>query len=193
VPDGRGNVCPVVDVGATRAAMTIPRLASVALLGFTCALLGCSGMHHRSAEQPCARSAGNPTDPDRLLAERLAAGDVEGAVALYEPTAVLLREDGTSAVGHEAIRKEFASLAPLKPRVDMGTYTVVTSDDLATVSHDFTGTGTDANGKPVSFKGGATEVVRRQKDGSWRFVIDDPYLRSRHAAKPASPRRSKRR
>jgi ketosteroid isomerase-like protein len=175
--------------------MTIPRLPSVALLCFASAFLGCSGMRDRSPHEAeaCAASTASPTDPDRLLAERLAAGDVEGAVALYEPTAVLLREDGTSAVGHEAIRKEFASLAPLKPRVDMGTYTVVTSDDLATVSHDFTGTGTDANGKPVSFKGGATEVVRRQKDGSWRFVIDDPYLRSRHAAKPAAPRRSKRR
>jgi ketosteroid isomerase-like protein len=182
--------------------MTIPRLASVALLGFTCALLGCSGMRHRSAEEPCHKcsaeepchkSAGTPTDPDRLLAERLAAGDIDGAVALYEPNAVLLREDGTSAVGHEAIRKEFAPLAAMKLTLDMGTYTVVTSDDLATVSHDFTGTGTDDKGKPVSIKGGAMEVVRRQHDGSWRFVIDDPFARSRQAAKPAAPRRSKRR
>ena len=172
--------------------MTIPRLTSLALLAFACALVGCSGMRHRSADEPCSKSAGSPTDPDRLLAERLAAGDIDGAVALYEPNAVLLLEDGTSAVGHEAIRKEIAPLAAMKPSVDMGTYTVVASDDLATVSHDWSGTGTE-KGKPMSFKGGALEVVRRQHDGSWRFVIDDPYARSRHAAKPAAPRRSERR
>ena len=173
--------------------MTIPRPAAVALLFVACALFGCSGMRHHSKDEACPASTASPTDPDRLLADRLAAGDVDGAVALYEPTAVLLREDGTSAVGHEAIRKEFAGLAAMKPQVDMGTYTVVTSDDLATVSHDWSGTGTDEKGKPVSFKGGAIEVVRQQADGSWRFVIDDPYARSRQPAKPAAPRRSKRR
>jgi ketosteroid isomerase-like protein len=178
--------------------MTNRRLASAALSVAACALLGCSGMrHHRSSEESheaCrAAATTNPAEPNRLLAERLAAGDVDGAVALYEPTAVLMREDGTSAVGHEAMRKEFAPLAAMKPQVDMGTYTVVTSDDLATISHDWSGTGTDDKGRPVSFKGGAMEVVRRQKDGSWRFVIDDPYARSRWISKPAPSRRSKRR
>ena len=134
-----------------------------------------------------------PIEAVNQLTQALNRGDIEAALALYEPNAVLLREDGTSALGHEAIRKEFAPLAAMKPTVDMGTYTVVTSDDLATVSHDWSGTGTDEKGKPVSFKGGAMEVVRRQHDGSWRFVIDDPYAGSRHAAKPAAPRRSKRR
>ena len=175
--------------------MTILRPASIALLVVACAVPGCSGMRHRSsdeAHEACGASTASPTDPDRLLADRLAAGDLDGAVALYEPTAVLHREDGTTAVGREAIRKEFEGLAAMKPRVDMGTYTVVSSDDLATVSHEWTASATE-KGKPVSFRGSALEVVRRQEDGSWRFVIDDPYAGTRRCAKPAAPRRSKRR
>jgi ketosteroid isomerase-like protein len=168
---------------------------SLWILALSSTLLGCSAMEDRPPVMAGGPAGTSPTDPDRLLAERLAAGDVDGAVALYEPTAALLREDATYAIGHDAIRKEFDGLAAMKPKVDMGTYRVVTSDDLATVSHDWSATGTDANGKPVSFKGGALEVVRRQDDGTWRFVIDDPYARSRRAeaAKPAPPRPSKRR
>ena len=30
-------------------------------------------------------------------------------------------------------------------------------------------------GKPVSMAGQSTEVVRRQLDGTWRYVVDNPY------------------
>jgi ketosteroid isomerase-like protein len=33
------------------------------------------------------------------------------------------------------------------------------------------------DGRPVEAAGKALEVVRRQPDGTWRFILDDPYAR----------------
>jgi ketosteroid isomerase-like protein len=35
--------------------------------------------------------------------------------------------------------------------------------------------GTDPDGNPVELSGRATEVLRRQDNGSWLVVIDDPW------------------
>jgi ketosteroid isomerase-like protein len=37
----------------------------------------------------------------------------------------------------------------------------------------FTGTGTD--GQPVTLSAQNADVLRRQPDGTWRFVIDNPW------------------
>jgi ketosteroid isomerase-like protein len=34
--------------------------------------------------------------------------------------------------------------------------------------------GIDRDGKPVEMGGGGTLVSRRQPDGTWRIVLDDP-------------------
>ena len=41
------------------------------------------------------------------------------------------------------------------------------------VTQEFTGTG--PNGTPVMLTGRYADVLRRQDDGSWRFVIDNPW------------------
>ena len=50
---------------------------------------------------------------------------------------------------------------------------ITAGDDLAVLYNDWTIT---ASG--LSLSGKAIEVVRRQPDGTWKFVIDDPFGRS---------------
>jgi ketosteroid isomerase-like protein len=45
--------------------------------------------------------------------------------------------------------------------------------NLALTRTKTTATGIDAEGKPVSMPGKTVELVRRQPDGTWLFVIDD--------------------
>jgi ketosteroid isomerase-like protein len=54
---------------------------------------------------------------------------------------------------------------------------VVTAGDLAMVYNDWRLAGKRPDGQPVEAAGQALEVVRRQPDGSWRFILDDPYAR----------------
>ncbi len=65
----------------------------------------------------------------------------------------------------------------LKPTFKIDEITTTLSGDgtLAVTRMKGSMQGTDANGKRLDNNFSTLEVVRRQKDGTWRFVIDDPY------------------
>jgi len=155
----------------------------VAALVMAGAVSGCAAQRHAKSGVQVQRPS-NPEDVDRLFGERVNAGDLEGVVALYEPTATLVRQDRTTATGTAAIRQELGGLMALKPQITMNVSRIVADGDGVAVMHDewhLSGTGPD--GKPVMLSGRASEVVRRQDDGTWRFVVDDPDAR-RAAACP---------
>jgi ketosteroid isomerase-like protein len=106
-----------------------------------------------------------PEDLGEYFLERANDGDVEGLVALYEPGAVLAFPPGQLAAGHEEIRAVYAELLAGRPVFSSaGQQPVIRHGDLALTSTRLPG-------------GGATvEVARRQPDGSWRWVIDQPAL-----------------
>jgi uncharacterized protein (TIGR02246 family) len=146
-------------------------------------LLGTGACGSRETPPPvgAAASAATAEECDRLFGERVNAGDVEGVVSLYEPDATLVRQDGTSATGTDAIRAEITALAALHPHITMHVTKAVRSGaDVAVLYNDWIATGIDANAQPTTLSGRASEVVRKQKDGSWRFVIDDPDARGAH-------------
>lgn len=122
--------------------------------------------------------ARTPKQCDDLFARHLAAGNVEAVVALYEPKACLVLEGGAVARGTAAIRKALATFATMKPRFEMNVRRVVKAgNDLAVLHNDWSLRATLPDGTSFSDTGKATEVVRRQRDGTWRFVVDDPRAR----------------
>jgi ketosteroid isomerase-like protein len=111
----------------------------------------------------CQEQAAEPEDLDRLFLRRANAGDVEGLVALYEPGAVLALPDGRQAVGTEAIRAAYQQLLARRPGFAGTVRPALRCGDLALTSAGFTG-------------GATAEVARRQPDGSWLWIIDQPRL-----------------
>ena len=118
-----------------------------------------------SNEGDARPSASRPEDLSRLVVERLNAGDVEGLVALYEPDAVLALPGGEVATGHAEIRRAYERLVADKPTFAPGQQLpTLQNGDLALTSVRLA-------------DGGVTvEVARRQPDGTWLWVIDQPSL-----------------
>ena len=52
--------------------------------------------------------------------------------------------------------------------------TTAENGDIALLNSQWQVTGTDPEGNAVSMSGNGSEVVRRQADGSWKFIIDNP-------------------
>jgi uncharacterized protein (TIGR02246 family) len=97
-------------------------------------------------------------------------GDVEGFVALYATDACLVGPDGTTLTGHAAIREAMTPLFALRGRMTVTTRHVVEVGDLASLSNAWSYTAGD-----VQMSGVSAEVVQRQPDGGWLYVIDHPY------------------
>jgi uncharacterized protein (TIGR02246 family) len=118
-----------------------------------------------------------PEQCSRLLLAALERGDLDASVALYEPTAVLFKKSGEVMVGHDAIRANNAALIARKPRFDiMSIVTTVNGDEtLATTRMEASLESTNRDGSHHSTTIHTLEVLRKQADGAWRYVIDDPY------------------
>jgi len=121
----------------------------------------------------------DPADVDRLFGERSNAGDAEGLLDLYEAGATFVDRELGELVGHDVLGPYLAAWVDMKPAIDMGVSKVVRlADDLAVVHHDWRATVDGPDGVRSELTGKATEIVRRQADGSWRFLLDDPFMRN---------------
>jgi uncharacterized protein (TIGR02246 family) len=122
--------------------------------------------------------AQTPEEVDALFGEYVNANNLDDLVALYEPTASLVQQDGSSASGTQAIREALAALLEMKPTLLMKVVRLSRAgDDLAVLYNDWELDAVGPDGAELHVTGKALEVVRRQADGTWRFAIDDPYAR----------------
>lgn len=118
------------------------------------------------------------TDPQAvhaLFLERFQAGDVDGLLDLYEPTATFVAEPGTPVAGHEAIRAAIAGFLALGGTFTMESRLLAQTGDLAQLASIWTLSAKNADGSPLELAGVGTEVARRQADGTWKLAIDNPW------------------
>lgn len=109
--------------------------------------------------------ASRPEDLGLLLLQRLNAGDVDGLVALYEPDAMLAFPPGEVTVGSDDIRDVYTELLADRPHFEAG------KPQPALINGNLAITSTHLPNGDVT-----VEVARRQPDGSWLWVIDQPSL-----------------
>jgi uncharacterized protein (TIGR02246 family) len=122
-------------------------------------------------------AAKSAEDVDRLFEEYINAGNAAAVLELYQQDAVLVSQEG-ELHGRAAIQPFVEQLVAAKLRVQMRITKVVRSGDTAVLYNDWSGFVTGPDGKSMPMSGKALEVVRRQADGTWLFVIDDPYARA---------------
>lgn len=119
--------------------------------------------------------ASSPREVLERFADAFAAQDLDGIMALYEPQAVLVAQPGTVVGGPAAIREALRGfLAPTSTFVSRVEGTLL-AGEVALVSSRWMLRGTGPDGGRVELAGQTTDVVRRQPDGSWLFVIDNPW------------------
>ena len=122
--------------------------------------------------------AHTPEDCDRLFADHVNAGDIEAVLSLYEAGGCYVLKDGVAA-GPEAIRPSIAQMIASKARlVCLVAKVVRAGEDLALLYNDWMLAVPQPDGRALERAGKALELVRRQADGTWRFVVDDPHGRS---------------
>jgi ketosteroid isomerase-like protein len=105
-----------------------------------------------------------PEDLTRLFVERANAKDAAGIAAQYEENAVMAYPPGEVTVGREAIRELWEKILPnvghFEPESPLPT---LVSGDIALTST-----------APKDDAGARAQVARRQPDGTWLRLLDQP-------------------
>lgn len=108
--------------------------------------------------------AATPEELTRLFVERSNAGDVDGVADLYERDAVMAFPPGELTVGRDAIRELWRSVLVERPHfAPEPPLPTLICGDLALTSTP-----------PSDGAGARAQVVRRQADGSWLRLLDQP-------------------
>jgi Ketosteroid isomerase homolog len=116
-----------------------------------------------------------PEQAHELFVQYFNAGDLDGILALYEPSATLVKYPGPAVQGLESIREAMVEFLSINGHMKLKVDRVLSTADVALLFSSWTLRGTSADGTPVVSSGQTSDVVRRQADGSWLFVIDNPH------------------
>jgi uncharacterized protein (TIGR02246 family) len=120
-------------------------------------------------------STQTPEQVLKAVVEGINTGNMEMLLQLYEPDAAFATRPGTLAHGLAGICEALDGFVALNGKLDLKVNRVLQVSDLALVVGDWSFSGTGPDGEPVKLAANNADVLRRQSDGSWRFVIDNPW------------------
>ena len=101
--------------------------------------------------------------------------DLDTLMTLYEPVACFASQPGVLAESPESIRECLRSFIDLNGKLNIRVKRVLKANDIALVITEWSFNGTGPDGKDVHIAAKSADVLRQQSDGTWRFIIDNPW------------------
>jgi ketosteroid isomerase-like protein len=133
---------------------------------------------HPVSTAPTPQRELNTATPERVLeaiVTGINSGDLDSLIPLYESEAAFATQPGTLAHGTAGVGEALTGFISMNGKLDLEVTRVLEVDDLALVIGDWTFNGTGPDGQLVQLAARNADVLRRQPDGTWRFVIDNPW------------------
>ena len=116
--------------------------------------------------------AANPEHAVEILDKAFNEGDLATVLSFYEDNAVVITEPCKSARGKEELKDFFEGIMQAGSSARQVTTHVIEADGIALFLSRWTREVKDASVPLRTFT--ATTVFRRQQDGGWKVLIDNP-------------------
>ena len=117
----------------------------------------------------------NPLNVITQLVAAMNAQNLESAVTLFEPGASFVVKPGVVVSGTAGIRQALEGFMALKPTLTIDAQQLVEATDVAQYCARWSIAGIDPTGTAVQLTGRSSSILRRQPDGRWLFVVDNPW------------------
>ena len=117
----------------------------------------------------------SPQDAITQLVIAMNAQDLETAVTLFEPGASFVVKPGVVVSGTAGIRQALEGFMALKPMLTIDAQQLVQATDVAQYCARWSLKGIDPTGTVVQLNGRSSSILRRQADGRWLFLVDNPW------------------
>lgn len=101
--------------------------------------------------------------------------DLKGVLASYEPNAVIVFEPEKPASGKDSITEGFMGFFAVNPKFEYSGHEVFINGNLAMHFAPWTMTGKTPDGTEIKQSGLSVVVLRKQQDGKWLMVFDNPF------------------
>ena len=101
--------------------------------------------------------------------------DIEGVMACYEDGAMVVFEPGQPVSGSVTLREAFEGAFTIKPKFTYSGHEVFVVGDIATHFAPWTMLGTAPDGSKIEQAGLSVAILRKQKDGTWLMIFDNPH------------------
>jgi ketosteroid isomerase-like protein len=102
-------------------------------------------------------------------------GNISFLMTLYEKDACFASNSGQVVKDPESIRRTLQDFIDMGSKLEARVKRVLQVSNLALLSTEWTINGTEPDGKPINLTGRGTLVLRRQSDGVWLMVIENPW------------------
>jgi ketosteroid isomerase-like protein len=113
----------------------------------------------------------HPSEVNAAFADGFNRRDVDAMLSLYDPEGAVVEMDGTMSIGAEHIRDHLERLVELGGHMVSTNLTAIELGDIALVTAEWVITDTVVAPR---MDGRSAEVLRRQHDGTWAYLIDQP-------------------
>jgi uncharacterized protein (TIGR02246 family) len=117
----------------------------------------------------------DPLDVITQLVTAMNAQDLESAMTLFEPGASFVMRPGVVVNGAPGIRQALEGFMALKPTLTIEAQQLVQAGDVAQYCARWNLKGIDPTGSVVQLGGRSSSILRRQSNGRWLFLIDNPW------------------
>ncbi|MCL6417369.1 DUF4440 domain-containing protein [Aestuariirhabdus sp. Z084] len=124
-----------------------------------------------AAQKPLPKT---PLQAHEYWASAFNANDLEWICSLYTDTAMSRNPDNSDSTGIETICESLRRFMNAAQSIELETLYEMRNGDIALLRSSYTYHILSEDGESLSHSGSGIEIVQRQSDGTWLFMIDHP-------------------
>ena len=116
-----------------------------------------------------------PEDVLDLQVKEFNKGNISFLMTLYENGACFASKPGQTEKDLKNIRQSLQSFIDVRSKLEAKVKRVLQANDLTLLITEWSINGTRPDGESINLTGRGTVILRRQSDGNWLMVIENPW------------------